>query len=127
LDSASVPAPGGRTTGKNPTDKGKWGSKRHIVVDREGIPLSVTHSAANVHDSKVLEETVDAISPIGKPRGGRPRKRPKKLHAVKGYDFPRCCEALNRRRSVLNVYHAVSRCVASFLSVAPSEQTKAST
>jgi hypothetical protein len=28
----------------------------------------VTHTAANVHDSKLLEEAVDAISPIRKPR-----------------------------------------------------------
>jgi IS5 family transposase len=67
------------------------------VVDREGIPLSVTHTAANVHDSKVLEEAVDAISPIRKPRRGRPRKRPNKLHADKAYDFPRCREALRKR------------------------------
>ena len=46
------------------------------MVDREGIPLSVSHTAANVHDSKALEEAVDAISPIRKPRRGRPRKRP---------------------------------------------------
>jgi hypothetical protein len=39
------------------------------VVDRKGIPLSVIHSAANVHDSKVLEEAVDASEPIKKPRG----------------------------------------------------------
>lgn len=46
------------------------------------------HTAANVHDSKVLEEAVDAVFPIRKPGRGRPRKRPKKLHADKGYDFP---------------------------------------
>jgi hypothetical protein len=90
---------GSQKTGPNPTDKGKSGSKHHIVVDRGGVPLAaVTHSAANVHDSKVLEEkTVDAISPIRKPSGGRPRKRPVKLHADKGYDFPRCREALRKR------------------------------
>jgi IS5 family transposase len=87
---------GGQKTGKNPTDKGKQGSKRHIVVDRGGIPLAVSHSAANTHDSKVLEEAVDAIEPIKRPRG-RPRKRPKKLHADKAYDFPRCREALRKR------------------------------
>ena len=56
-------------------------------------------SAANVHDSKVLEEAVDAIAPIKRPRAkpGRPRKRPKKLHADKAYDFPRCREALRKR------------------------------
>jgi IS5 family transposase len=67
------------------------------VVDRGGIPLSVIHSGANVHDSKVLEEAIDAISPIRKPHRGRPRKRPKKLHADKAYDFPRCREALRKR------------------------------
>ncbi len=48
-------------------------------------------TAANVHDSKVLEEVIDAIEPIKRPRGGpgRPRKRPKKLPADKGYHFPR--------------------------------------
>jgi transposase len=66
------------------------------VVDRRGIPLSVIHSAANVHDSKVLEEAVDAIEPIKGPRG-RPRKRPKKLHADKAYDFSRCRKALRKR------------------------------
>jgi IS5 family transposase len=56
----------------------------------------VTHSAANVHDSKFLEEAVDAVEPIERPRG-RPRKRPKKLHADKAYDFPRCRQALRKR------------------------------
>ena len=66
------------------------------MVDRQRVPLAVIHSAANVHDSNVLEEALDAISPIRK-RRGRPHKRPKKLHADKGYDFPRCREALKKR------------------------------
>ena len=37
------------------------------MVGRSGVPLSVMLTAANVHDSKVLEEAVDAISPIRKP------------------------------------------------------------
>jgi hypothetical protein len=43
--------------------------------------LGNSHGSANVHDSKVLEEAVDAIEPIRKPSRGRPRKRPVKLHA----------------------------------------------
>jgi IS5 family transposase len=54
------------------------------------------HTTANVHNSKVLEETVDAIAPIRKPRG-RPRKHPKRLHADKAYDFGRCRDALRER------------------------------
>jgi IS5 family transposase len=66
------------------------------VVDRRGIPLAIRQSAANVHDSKMLEVTVDAIPAI-KGRRGRPRKRPAKLHADKGYDYPRCRQALRKR------------------------------
>ncbi len=88
---------GGQRTGPNPTDKGKPGSKRHVVSDREGVPLAVVLTAANVHDSKVLEESVDAIKPIKRPGRGRPRKRKKKLHADKGYDFGRCRKGLRKR------------------------------
>ncbi len=72
------------------------------MVDRNGIPLAVEHSAPNVHDSKMLEETVDAIRPIHGQRGrpGRPRKRPEKLHADKGYVFPRCRKAFLRKRGI---------------------------
>ena len=42
---------------------------------------------------------LDAVSPIRRPGGrpGRPRKRPEKLHADKGYDFARCRQALRKR------------------------------
>ena len=29
-------------TGPNPTDRGKLGTKRHVLTDQKGIPLSVT-------------------------------------------------------------------------------------
>jgi transposase len=69
------------------------------VVDRAGLPLAVTISGANVHDSKRLEEVVDAVPALRLPgkRRGRPRKRPVKLHADKGYDYPRCRRALRQR------------------------------
>jgi IS5 family transposase len=53
-------------------------------------------TAANVHDSVVFEAVLDAIPPI-KGLWGRPRKRPAKLHADKGYDFDRCRQACRRR------------------------------
>ena len=82
--------------GPNPTDPGKAGTKRHLVTDRAGVPLAARLTPANRHDSVAFEELVDAIPPIRRPRG-RPRKRPEKLHADKGYDFPRCRAALRRR------------------------------
>ncbi len=80
-------------------DRGKPGSKYHLVVDRNGIPLAVRLSAANAHDSKQLLPLVDAIPPIIGPRGrpGRPRKRPAKLHADKAYDYPALRRALRAR------------------------------
>jgi IS5 family transposase len=61
--------------------------------------LAVGLSAANTHDSMLLEAMVDAVAPVKGPRGrpGRPRKRPAKLHGDKGYDYPRCRRALRRR------------------------------
>jgi IS5 family transposase len=93
---------GGEQTGKDPTNRGKLGTKRHVVVDRNGVPLAVTISGANVHDSQLLEEAVDAIPALRLPhrQRGRPRKRPVKLHAEKGYDYPRCRRAL-RARSIV--------------------------
>ena len=61
--------------------------------------MAVGLSAANTHDSMLLEAMVDAVPAIRGPCGrlGRPRKRPTKLHCDKGYDYPRCRRALRRR------------------------------
>jgi len=69
------------------------------VVDRQGIPLAVSLSAANAHDATQLLPLVDAIPPIIGPRGrpGRPRKRPAKLHADKAYDSTHLRRALRSR------------------------------
>jgi transposase len=105
LDSASVAVPGGEATGKDPTNRGKLGTKRHIVVDHQGLPLAVSISGSNVHDSKMLEETVHAIPSLRLPhrQRGRPRKRPRKVRADKGYDYPRCRRALRRRGIVPHI------------------------
>ena len=65
------------------------------MVDGRGVPLAALVSAANVHDSKVFERLLDAIPPVRR-SWGRPRRRPAKLHADKGYDFPRCRAYLRR-------------------------------
>lgn len=69
IDGASVPSPGGSHTGPNPTDRGKLGSKRHLVTDGQGIPMVFCVTGANRHDSVVCDELVDALPAIaGKPR-----------------------------------------------------------
>jgi len=84
------PAPGGQQTGPNPTDRGKLGSKRHLIVDRRGVPMALAVTGANRHDSIVFEDLVDAI-PAVPGLSGRPRSRPDKLHADKGYDVVGIC------------------------------------
>src|SRR5215210_1308493 len=48
-------------TGDNPTDRSKLGTKRHILTDKEGIPLSTVITSANTHDVTVAIDTVDSI------------------------------------------------------------------
>ncbi len=106
IDSSTVAAKkGGNITGPNPTDKGRPGCKRHIVVDAQGVPLAVRLTKANVHDSQIFEEMLEAI-PALKHRGpGRPRHRPGKAHADKGYDFQKCRDACRTR----SIQHRIAR------------------
>jgi transposase len=87
---------GGTATGPDPTNRGKPGTKRHLVSDRCGTPLVTRITGANRHDSIVFEELIDAIPPIQCPSGQR-RLRPDKVHADKAYDIPRCRRHLRRR------------------------------
>ena len=48
-------------TGHNPTDRSKLGTKRHILTDKEGFPLSAILTSANTHDVTVAIETVDSM------------------------------------------------------------------
>jgi len=87
---------GGEATGPNPTDRRKSGSKRHLVVDRRGIPLAIRHTAANVNDITMLLEMVDAI-PALPDKDGKLRNRPDKVHGDKGYDSNKHRLALQQR------------------------------
>ncbi|WP_408901814.1 transposase [Roseomonas gilardii] len=98
---------GGARTGPNPTERGKAGTKRHLVADRSGIPLAFLLSGANTHDSRPLVDLPDAVPSIpGEP--GRPRRRPDKLHADKAYDH-RCFRRLAIRYDrKLDIHHALT-------------------
>ena len=50
-------------------------------------------TAANVHDLRMLALLPDAVALVRTGRRGRPRLRPDKLHADKGYDYQRCRDA----------------------------------
>ncbi len=72
-------------TGNNPTDRSKLGTKRHILTDKKGIPLSAVISSANTHDINLVTEVVDnavikrpkskSSKSKSKSRGGTKRRR----------------------------------------------------
>ncbi|WP_414056275.1 IS5 family transposase [Paraburkholderia hospita] len=76
---------GGPKTGPNPTDRARPGSKHHVLVDANGIPVSVIVTGANRNDVTQLLPLVDAIPPIRGTRG-RPLRKPKVIYADRGYD-----------------------------------------
>ncbi|MCO5382332.1 MAG: IS5 family transposase [Methanosarcina barkeri] len=85
IDGSMTKAPlGGPGTGANPTDRGKKGTKRSILTDGKGIPLSVTVDGANRHDKKLVKETLDAIL-FERPS---PDEGIQNICMDKGYDFP---------------------------------------
>ena len=86
----ACPPKGGAEVGPNPTDRGRPGTKRHLVTAAQGTPLGTTLSGANRNDSRMLASTLDAVPGIRAKHRGRPRRRPDKLHADKGYDHRRC-------------------------------------
>jgi transposase len=73
-------------TGPNPTARGKLGTKRHVLTDRLGIPLSVIITAANTHDMKAALNTLDNIV-VQRP-SSKKYKEKQNLYLDKGYDFP---------------------------------------
>ena len=76
---------GGDLIGPNPTDRGKAGTKRSILVEKEGGPLSVIVAGANVHDPKLLDATLEAVV-VQRPKPTS--ESPQRLCLDKGYDNP---------------------------------------
>ena len=46
-------------TGNNPTDRSKIGTKRHLLTDKNGIPLSTVITSASTHDIKAVADVID--------------------------------------------------------------------
>jgi transposase len=61
IDSVSVRPDVGGTDRRNPVDRGKPGSKFHLLIDAGGIPLAVGLSAANAHDCRLVNGLVGAL------------------------------------------------------------------
>jgi transposase len=87
---------GGADTGPNPTDRSKLGSKHHLEVDAQGLPLNVTTTAANVPEVNEVVELVDS-APAVVTAAGDLRQHPDELYGDRGYDSEPHREAMRQR------------------------------
>ncbi len=93
LDGSFAPAKkGGDKVGL--TKKGK-GTKWMLVIDGNGLPLGFHLDRATTAEVELAEQTLDTIS-VSRPRG-RPKQRPEKLVADRGYDSSAFRRALRGR------------------------------
>jgi transposase len=76
---------GGSATGRSPVDRGRTGSKHHVIVEAHGIPLAATLTGGNRNDVTQLIPLIQAVPPIHGKRG-RPLRRPRRIYADRGYD-----------------------------------------
>lgn len=67
-----------------------------MICDSQGIPIVVTVTPGQRHDSMVVTELFDAVR-IPRPGPGRPRQRPARAAGDKGYSYGRVRAALRAR------------------------------
>jgi IS5 family transposase len=99
----------------NPTDRNKLGSKRHILTDKDGIPLSTFITSANTHDVTVATNTIDNIvikrppssSSITKYRNNNNNKKKKKQNLCldKAYHSKEVEQEIIKRGYIPHVRH----------------------
>ena len=76
---------GGAATGPSPVDRARNGSKHHLLVDATGIPLAWTLTGGNRNDVTQLVPLIERV-PAVRGKVGRPRRRPDRVTADRGYD-----------------------------------------
>lgn len=95
----SLPPLGGAATGPDPTNRGKLGTKRHVLSDRRGAPLGIVFSAANRTDMKLAAAVLDSVVvPRPTPTAGHPQH----LCRDKGFDFAQTDQAAQARGYVVH-------------------------
>lgn len=97
---------GGAEVGK--TKRGK-GTKWMVVVDGRGVPLGDRLCSASPSEVKLAEQTLAAIRVGRRHHAGRPRQKPLRVIADKGYDSDAVRERLRRRGILLIAPHRSNR------------------
>ena len=87
---------GGSATGPSPVDRARLGSKHHLLVESSGIPLAWTLSGGNRNDVTQLVPLLERVPPV-RGKVGRPRRRPERVTADRGYDHEKYRRQLRPR------------------------------
>ena len=77
--------------GKNPTDRGKIGTKRSVLTEGGGVPIGLAVGGTNRNDFKMVRETLHSI-PIARPTPTP--EQPQGMCLDKGYDYDEVRELL---------------------------------
>jgi transposase len=77
-------------------DRARNGSKHHLLVDATGIPLAWTVTGGNRNDVTQLVPLLERVPPV-RGRPGRPRRRPERVTADRGYDSNALRDQLRER------------------------------
>ncbi|MGV9878676.1 IS5 family transposase [Streptomyces sp. NPDC003006] len=87
VDSSHIRAlKGGARTGRSPVDRGRAGSKHHLITDATGIPLAATLTGGNRKKRRHLADPLLQAVPPVRGKRGRPRRRPGAVLGDRGYD-----------------------------------------
>ena len=78
------------------TKRGK-GTKLVVLVDGQGTPLGLHVDSASPSEVRLLVQTLETVRVTRPHQRGRPRKRPERLIADKGYDSNAIREMLKNR------------------------------
>ena len=91
-------------TGHNSTDRSKLGTKRHILTDKKGTPLSTIITSANTHDVTVAIETVDSMV-IKRPSSKLKYKQKQNLCVDKAYHSKEIEQEIVKRGYIPHIRH----------------------
>lgn len=102
---------GEKSTGPNPTDRSKSGTKRSLLVEGQGIPIGITVDGANRHDMKMTKATLQSIvvcrppppPPPSSSSSSTTNTQQQHICLDKGYDYPEVYELLEEYGYTIHV------------------------
>ena len=79
-------------TGSNPADRGKLDTKRHVLTDKNGIPISAVITRASHHDIKAVTDVMDNAV-VNKPQPTSPTITAKSKTITQHLCLDRACSS----------------------------------